>query len=198
MTTFGLGSLTLDYTAGVTNPQSDAPSFPVLSTARLELRQLVESEAEALFRVYSDPSVVRYSDLFLASAEEARATIQQFTAAFLSGTGMRWGIHLKSTGALIGTVGFQSLFLTRAELAFELLPEHWNQGLLSEVMSLLLPFGVDVLGFHRIQAWTHCDNETSIHLLQKMGFHEEGRMARACYLSHRDEWIDIRVFAKLA
>jgi RimJ/RimL family protein N-acetyltransferase len=57
---------------------------------------------------------------------------------------------------------------------------------------------METLKFHRIQAWTHPENEASIRLLLKFGFREEGRMARACYLRHRKEWIDIRVFAKLA
>jgi len=147
--------------------------------------------------VYSDPRVIRYSDLSLGTVEEARASIQQFASAFLGGTGLRWGIHLRATGDLIGTVGFQGIFLSRAEVAFELAHEHWNQGLMSEVLAAVLPFGMEALGFHRIQAWTHCDNAASIHLLQKLGFREEGRMARACYLQHRHEWVDIRVFACL-
>lgn len=173
------------------------PPFPELRTERLSLLPLVEAEAEALFLLYSDPRVVQFSDLYLESPEAALACIRQFAEAYRDGLGLRWGIHLVSTGALIGTVGFQSLFLTRAELAFELAEAHWNQGLMSEALDEVLSFGLQSLGFHRIQAWTHVDNAASIRLLLKQGFIEEGRMARACYLTHLGEWVDIRVFALL-
>ena len=95
-------------------------------------------------------------------------------------------------------MGFQSIFRTRAELAFELARDHWHQGIMTEALEAVLPFGLQTLGFHRIQAWTHRDNEVSVHLLKKMGFLEEGAMPRACYLRQLDQWIDIRVFAKMA
>lgn len=176
--------------------QADAP-FPKLHTERLSLLPLETFEAEDLHRLYSAPHVVQYSDLFLDSPETALACIHQFADAFRQGVGLRWGIHLRSTGQLIGTVGFQSIFLSRAELGFELAEGFWRQGIMSEVLATVLPFGLQALGFHRIQAWTHVDNAASIHLLLKQGFVEEGRMAQACYLAHREEWIDIRVFALL-
>lgn len=186
-----------DYTAVVT-PQPSPPPLPELHTARLVLRPLVAADAEDLLQVYSDPRVVRYSDLFLESPEEALACIQQYAESYRQGVGLRWGIHVGSDGKLIGTIGFQGIFLTRAEVAFELAANVWNQGIASEALEAVLRFGMETLGFHRIQAWTHPENEASIHLLLKHGFQEEGRMAQACYLRHRQAWIDIRVFAKLA
>ena len=177
-------------------PQTDLP-FSTLHTARLSLLPLKESEAEELFRLYSDPHVVQYSDAFLDSPEAALACIRQYAERYQRGEALRWGIHFGMEEKLIGTVGFQSIFLSRAELAFELAEAHWNQGLMSEVLAIVVPFGLQTLGFHRIQAWTHVDNAASIHLLLKQGFAEEGRMARACYLAHLAEWIDIRVFAVL-
>lgn len=177
--------------------QTDAP-IPELHTERLSLRPLEPAEAEELHRLYSAPHVVQYSDVFLENPEAALACIHQFSEAFRQSVGLRWGIHLRATGHLIGTVGFQSIFLSRAELGFELAEAYWHQGLMSEALATVLPFGLQTLGFHRIQAWTHVDNEASARLLLKQGFVEEGRMAQACYLAHRGEWIDIRVFALLA
>lgn len=186
------------YTASVTLDPNIDPPFPDLNTARLSLLPLKETEAEDLFRLYSDPKVVQYSDAFLDSPEAALACIHRYGERYQRGEAVRWGIHLHSNGGLIGTVGFQSIFLSRAELAFELAEEHWNQGIMSEVLATVLPFGLQALGFHRIQAWTHVDNAASVHLLLKQGFVEEGRMAQACYLGYLGEWIDIRVFAMLA
>ncbi len=177
--------------------QTDAP-FPKLHTERLSLLPLETVEAEDLHRLYSAPQMVQYSDLFLDSPETALACIQQFADAFRQGVGLRWGIHLRATGHLIGTVGFQSIFLSRAELGFELAEAYWHQGLMSEVLAAVVPFGLQTLGFHRIQAWTHVDNAASIRLLLKQGFVDEGRMAQACHLAHLGKWVDIRVFARLA
>jgi RimJ/RimL family protein N-acetyltransferase len=113
----------------VTSAQPSHPPLPELRTARLALRPLVEADAEALLQICSDPRVVRFADNHLDSMEAALACIHQYAESYRQGVGLRWGIHGAPEGKLIGTIGFQSLFLTRAEVAFELAAEVWNQGL---------------------------------------------------------------------
>ncbi len=55
-------------------------------------------------------------------------------------------------------------------------PDHWGQGLGSEVAWLLLAFGSAHLGLHRIWATCHPDNTGSRRGLEKVGMLYEGRL----------------------
>ena len=63
-----------------------------------------------------------------------------------------------------------------AELGYELHRARWGQGLASEALSAMLEYAFADLGFHRIEANPLAGNESSVKLLVKLGFREEGRL----------------------
>ncbi len=114
-------------------------------------------------------------------------------------TDVRWGIELKSNGILIGDCGFGHIDEPKrpTELGYMLAKEYWGNGFMSEVLNTILPFGFDQLHLHRIQAWTHPDNATSAHLLEKFGFKKEGTLREYIYIWHQGAYIDADMYALL-
>lgn len=74
--------------------------------------------------------------------------------------------------------------------------QHAGKGYMSEVLPAMFPFLFGELGMHRIEAACLPDNQASINLLQRAGFHEEG-LAKA-YLKIDGRWQDHRLFAKIS
>lgn len=56
----------------------DFERFPDIETPRLLLRELRREDAEAVFRLFSDPEVMRYYDMdVFTSMEQAQALIER-------------------------------------------------------------------------------------------------------------------------
>jgi ribosomal-protein-alanine N-acetyltransferase len=85
-----------------------------------------------------------------------------------------------------------------AELGFELHPEFWRQGLMTETLSAALNFGFGKHFFfelNRLQALTSLENDASINLLKKFGFQSEGILREYGYWNGR--FHDLRMFSLL-
>lgn len=150
--------------------------FPVLETPRLVLRQLVPSDAEAMFRTHSDPAVARYigrdpdTDM-----EPTLRRLEQVFEAIRETTGIRWGITLRGDPTLMGTVGFWKWNKPHfyAELGYELNPAYWNKGYMTEAVGAALRFGFDHMELHRVEANIDPANTGSRRVLEKLGFTRE-------------------------
>ncbi len=86
------------------------------------------------------------------------------------------GDRQRGSSLLIGdaTIGIGSVPNKRAEIGFTLRRDRWGAGLATEAAQLLLAFGFDQLGMHRIEATSHPDNVASIRVLEKIGMSLEG------------------------
>lgn len=62
-------------------------------------------------------------------------------------------------------------------------PPHQNRGLGTEATRLVLRFGFDELGLHRIQLTVNGFNERGLATYRKVGFVEEGRSREAIFRS---------------
>jgi [ribosomal protein S5]-alanine N-acetyltransferase len=154
-----------------------------LRTDRLVLRPLRETDAEALFAIFSDARVMRYwSTPAWTSHDPARDMI----AADLAQTTrdhLRLGIELAESGHLIGTCSLFSINFTcrRAEVGYGLGSFAWGQGYMHEALRALLDFGFGELDLNRIEADIDPRNSASARTLERLGFSREG------YL--RERWI---------
>ncbi|MEP6636783.1 MAG: GNAT family N-acetyltransferase [Acidobacteriota bacterium] len=82
----------------------------ILETARLPLREYLESDAEAFFRLNSDPEVLRFvPDEPLLSVEQARQLLLDHPIADYGKYGFgRGACILKTTGEQIGFAGLNT------------------------------------------------------------------------------------------
>src|SRR4029450_4875954 len=104
----------------------------ILETDRLFLREYVEEDAEAFFKLNSDPEVLRFvPDKGLLNVEQARQILIDHPIADYRKYGFgRGACILKSTGEQIGFAGLKYLEeLGEIDVAFRLMRIHCVHGL---------------------------------------------------------------------
>lgn len=159
--------------------------FPILETERLLLRELVEEDTQGVFNCFSNPDVTRfYGQDTLTHMGQAKEFIRLFEQNFNGKRGIRWGIQVKDGGEeIIGTIGFNlwSPKHKRAEIGYEIHPNHWRKGYAAEAVSKIVSFGFNELGLTRIGAVVFIENDASNALLTKLGFEKEGVLRNYMY-----------------
>jgi len=173
-------------------------TFPVLQTARLVLIEINQEHAPELFRIFSNELVCRYYGKDpMQKLSQAQGMIELFNKGYMERRAIRWGIVTKEKQEFIGTVGLNNLqeHNKRAEIGYELHPDHWRQGYVSEAVNEVLRYSYEQLDLYRIGAVTFPDNEASNQLLIKLGFEREGILRGYLYqngISH-----DAYIFSRL-
>jgi ribosomal-protein-alanine N-acetyltransferase len=165
-----------------------------------ELRALSEADAPDLLRLFSDPEVCAFMDIEPLETEfEALDIIDWAEAQAAQEIGVRWGIRRPGSARLIGTVGFNRIERSRGrwgEIAYDLARDQWGQGVMSTVLPAIIARGFGDLGLLRLEAMVTLGNERSCALLRRVGFQQEGVLARRGYWKGQ-AW-DQLVFARLA
>jgi ribosomal-protein-alanine N-acetyltransferase len=175
-------------------------TFPVLETERFVLRAVTTDDAAAIFRIMSDARVTRYfGALPMISPDQAAQRVQGMISAFQERTGIRWAIVGRADGQLIGTCGFWRLIAehSRAEIGYELAPECWGRGVMTEAVGAALTFGFARMGLHSVEAQIHPDNIGSRRVLEKLGFVQEAYFRENYYDPVEGRFTDTAVFSLL-
>jgi|SRR5947207_4405419 len=152
----------------------------VLETDRLLLRQFVKEDAEAFFRLNSDPEVLRYvPDKAFVDLEQARQILIDHPVADYRKHGFgRCACILKSTGENIGFAGLKYLDeFGEVDVAYRLMRAYWGRGLATEVAKASVQFGFTNLGLKRIIGLVMPENIASIRVLEKAGLRSMGTVA---------------------
>lgn len=158
--------------------------FPTLETDRLQLREITHEDAQNIYDCFSNAKVTRYyGQDTLTTIEQAHQFVEIFEKNYKEKRGIRWGIQIKGTKTLIGTIGFNvwSPKHKRAEIGYEIHPDHWRKGYATEAVSKVVSYGLEELELTRIGAIVFIDNKPSNDLLQKLGFEKEGILRNYMY-----------------
>ena len=159
-------------------------SFPILETERLKLMEITEENAGAIYDIFSREEVTRYYGLMpFQEKAQAQKMVESLARNFEEKRGIRWGMILKETGEYIGSVGLNNLVKTskRAEVGYELHPDFWRKGIVSEAVKAVLKYSFEDLDLYRIGAVTFPENDPSSNLLLKLGFQKEGLLREYIY-----------------
>jgi len=150
---------------------------PWLETLRLELTTFVDGDFDELYRLDSDPRVMRY----IADGKPAsRGAVAQRLKRFLGYPRLypdlgAWRASRRDNGAYIGWFALNYAGKsTDIEVGYRLLPAAWGQGFATEGAKALVDYGLDDLRLHRIIGVTHPDNKASQRVLQKAGLEDVG------------------------
>jgi RimJ/RimL family protein N-acetyltransferase len=162
------------------------PAFDrlLLATQRLRLRPLRETDAPALFAMFSDPAVMRYwSTPPWSSIDMAAQMIERDLAAMASGEHLRLGLERVDDGVLLGMCALFAISASsrRAEIGYALAASAWGRAYMDEALRALLEHGFTQLGLNRVEADIDPRNEASARSLQRLGFRQEGHL--------RERWI---------
>ncbi|BCG59452.1 hypothetical protein PUR_28770 [Paenibacillus sp. URB8-2] len=83
----------------------------------------------------------------------------------------------------------------KAEIGYELTPEYWRQGYMTEVIQKIIEFGFNNLGLNRIEAFVEPENVGSRKVLEKIGLSEEGTLKEHFYW--RNRFVETVIYAIL-
>jgi ribosomal-protein-alanine N-acetyltransferase len=147
--------------------------FPTLTTERLILRQLLESDVQEIFLLRSDPIINKYLDRQPSKTlEDALNFIRIINVNIKNSELPYWAITQKNNEKLIGTICLFDFSeeLNRCEIGYELLTDYQGQGIMNEAIKKIIEYSFQTLGLKTIDACTHKDNQSSIKLLQKFNF----------------------------
>lgn len=176
--------------------------FPKIETDRLALTEIQLDDEEAIFRLFSDHSVIEYYDLeALTTIEQARDLICMLRARYAASAGIRWAIRLKSSSTVIGTAGFNSWSgkMRNAVIGYDLMPAFWGKGYASEAVRAIIQAAfagtLHCGSLNRIQADTVPGNYASEALLTSLGFKEEGLRRESGYW--KNAFHDLKCFGLL-
>jgi [ribosomal protein S5]-alanine N-acetyltransferase len=167
----------------------------VLNGPQVTLRAPTLDDAELLFeRTASDPEVSRYMSWRPhPDVDETRRVIREI---FNVGGETTWLIELRGGGP-IGVCGWRRPQPHIIDIGYCLGRQWWRQGIMSEVMQLLLDKAQRDPSVYRVTAHCHVDNSSSARLLERSGLTLEGRLARYAVLPNISaEPQDCLVFGK--
>lgn len=164
---------------------------------RLTLREFHDGDEHALHAFASDPDVTRFTTWGPNTPADTRAFLDEVRDQARSKERNRFALAAvdSTTGHLLGSAELfvESREHRRGELGWVFDPAYWGRGYATEATRILLRFGFDDLGLHRIAATCHPDNVASARVLEKAGMTFEGRMRG--HMRVRDGWRDSLLFA---
>ena len=165
-------------------PQDFFARLPVIETPRLILRKMTMQDAMDVYHYARDPEVARHV-LWDAhqSIWETRAYIRFLLYQYRNGEPGSWGIVLKETGRVVGTIGYMSYSPDNStvEIGYSLSRELWGKGLMTEALDAVIAETFRVLQLHRIEAMHFTDNPASGRVMAKCGMQHEGHMRERIY-----------------
>ncbi|MDP9004540.1 MAG: GNAT family N-acetyltransferase [Verrucomicrobiota bacterium] len=164
----------------------------VLETERLALRWLEMDDAAFILRLVNDPAWLRFiDDKGIHTVEDARNYIETGPVAMYRRLGFGlYLVELKERSEPMGICGLiKRDALEEVDVGFALLPGFWGKGYAYESATAVMEYGRRTFELSRLLAITSPDNEASIRLLEKLGFHFE-RLTRLA-----PDAAEVKVFA---
>ena len=149
------------------------------------LRELRHSDAPTLLEIRGNAQVMQWMGMnALQDLEAAHHTVSQFLAGRVATIpSTRWGLERISDGQLLGTCGVfgWAKEWKKCILGYELAVGAQRLGFMHEALSAILPWTVEQLELHRIEALIHPDNLASLKLAQRLGFQIEGTLREVAF-----------------
>ncbi len=157
------------------------PGFPAappkLTSERLVLRSITESDTDACAAIFSDLDYARmtsslphpYHPLFIYG------WLAYIRGALRRGERLEWAVTLKDTGQLIGVIGlFKRAGAANWEIGYGLGRDHWGAGYATETARTVIDWARETMKIDEIHAGHFVDNPASGRILEKLGFARVG------------------------
>jgi len=149
--------------------------FPILTTERLTLRQLVINDEHDIFTLRSDSEINKYLDRQIANTiDDARSFINKVNENINKNDSLYWAITFRDKNILIGTICLFSFSdeNDNCEIGYELLTNFQGQGIMKEAVEKVIDYAFNTIKVQKIEAFFHRDNQSSIKLLEKFSFRD--------------------------
>jgi [ribosomal protein S5]-alanine N-acetyltransferase len=143
----------------------------VFETPRLFLRHFTEGDAPLIFKLNSDPEVLKYlHEPVLENELQAKNILTNIILPEYKKNLGRWAIHTKADYEFIGWCGLKYMPETGViDLGYRLLRTAWGNGYATEAAHYTLMYALRELKIESITGIAHVDNIASIKVLEKAG-----------------------------
>ena len=151
--------------------------FEEIDTGRLILRKLTQ---ECFDYIYAKMTQAEQLEILGLKSNEALLEEKEKYKKGLSTHNKKFLYYQlvdKKTKEVIGWCGFHTWYTdhNRAEIGYGLFDDNYKgQGIMTEVIALIVTYGFRNMGLERIEAFVSPNNEPSIKLLERMNFKKEG------------------------
>jgi [ribosomal protein S5]-alanine N-acetyltransferase len=150
----------------------------LLTTPRLKIRNLRESDLDAFHQYRSNPGITKYQGFDPFTREQALDFInEQKEKVFgVPGAWVQYGIEKNDNRHLVGdcAIHLQNDDPHIAGLGITISDLYQRMGYAKEAMGGLMNFLFRVNGIHRIVETVDAENEASIQLLKSLSFRQSG------------------------
>lgn len=146
-----------------------------IETERLLFRELLPSDAQAMFELDSDPEVVKYVGVELHThIGQTQQLIEMIRQQYRDYGIGRWAVILKETNEFIGWAGLKYIKelndrQDNYDLGYRFLKRHWGKGYGTESARAFIDFGFNEMQLARISAYIDVENTASQKILEKCG-----------------------------
>jgi RimJ/RimL family protein N-acetyltransferase len=124
-----------------------------------------------MFKLNSDPEVIKYADTPVRDMEEVRERLEQGPLFDYEKYGYgRFAVELKETGKVIGFCGIKYLpEIDLPEVGYRYLKEYWGRGIGTEAAKACVEFAREDLKIKKLIALIIPENIASIKVAEKLG-----------------------------
>ena len=169
-----------------------------LETARLEIRDHLESDLADLHRLLTDGRAMRYlPDIQCASLAQSEANLREALdqARRTDRTKYYLAIIEKDSGRYVGEIGVTIVEVGIGRLGYFINREFWGRGYVTEAVHAVLSLSFGVLSLHKVVTGCLTENAASERVMVKSGMHREAYLREQ--VRHEGVWKDRVEYAML-
>jgi len=152
----------------------------ILHTQRLILRPIQIDDLDDIYEYSSTPNVGPNAGW--KPHENKEETLEIMNTIFLDKETV-WGIELKETGKMIGSIGLiddpKRQYDLVKMIGYAMGESYWGQGIMTEATNEVLRFGFEELHLDAISAYCFPFNQRSKSIIKKCNFEYEGTLKMA-------------------
>jgi ribosomal-protein-alanine N-acetyltransferase len=167
-------------------------------TPRLKLREFVETDFEAYRDMDAQPEMHTF-ERKPPSKDESRESLESFinSQREVPRTIYKFAITIPPENSVRGLLKLSREWeaIHQWEVGWAIHPQFWGKGYASEAAWFVMDWAFREFLIHRIVAYCHSDNSASVHVMEKLGMRQEGRLRETRWLN--DKWWDEYVYAIL-
>jgi len=148
-----------------------------LESKKIRLRKLKPEDTPVIYEIYSNEDSAKLDDWIpYTKIEEAKALINKANKDYINKSELRYGIEDVTRNILVGSCGIFGFDEWNEKCMLYYLTHHneRNMGYASEAVQLLVRYAFEELKANRIEAYITPGNDSSIRVLEKNGFTNEG------------------------
>lgn len=173
--------------------------YPVqLAGSRVRLREFRETDVDQAHQIVGDDRVTTWLSFDSRSRDEAAAMVRGIVERAQADPRSEYYLAVTSLTSddVIGFVRLAFAGVQAGKLGYSIHADHWGHGYATDATATMLEFGFRTLGLHRISAAIGPDNAASIQVVNRLGFHHEGRLRDHVFTN--GQWRDSELFSLLA